>query len=310
MTTNGRLYEIRSGRHTAVVAGVAATLLSWRVDGVERLLTHAAEELGDSYQGKTIVPWPNRIDNGAYTFDGVRHQVPINEPDRRTALHGLLSWTEWSLVEHTEDRVVLSQEQRPQYGYPFQLSLRIEHQVDAEGVRITLHATNTGHTRAPFGAAHHPYLATAGLVELTLPAATYYPTDNRLLPIGKESVAGTALDFRTTRALGSAALDTAFTDLVRDEQGLAVARVADATGTTTELWMDGGYDYLQVYTDDYAPAARTPRSGITIEPMTCAPNAFNSGDGLIVLEPGQDWNGSWGYRSIASNSASAASASA
>lgn len=297
MRTHGHLYEISSGRHTVVVAGVAATLLSWRVDGVERLLTPGPDALGDSYQGKTIVPWPNRIDGGAYTFDGERHQVAVNEPERGTALHGLLSWTEWSVVEHEADRVVLEQVQRPQYGYPFELTFRSEHLVTADGVRVSLWASNTGDRRAPFGAAHHPYLAVTGEVQLTIPAATYYPVNERLLPIGKEPVAGTELDFRTGRALNGTALDTAFTDLLRGETGEAVARVAEEAGRISELWIGAGYDYLQVYTDDYAPG-RPARAGVTIEPMTCAPDAFNSGDGLIVLEPGQEWTGVWGYRAV------------
>ncbi|MBP2471544.1 aldose 1-epimerase [Crossiella equi] len=297
MTTNGRLYEITSGNQSAVVAGVAAALLSWRVNGAERLLTHAAEELGDSYMGKTIVPWPNRINGGRYTFDGATHQVPVNEPDRGTALHGLLAWTEWGLVSHATDVVVLEQVQRPQYGYPFELTFRAEYRISADGLAVRLTARNTGSARAPFGAAHHPYLATTGEVELTIPAEVYYPADERLLPTGKEPVEGTPQDFRTARALGTTALDTAYTDLVRDASGHAVARVVSTAGAT-ELWVDGGYSHLQVYTDDYAPAARLPRSGVTIEPMTCAPDAFNSGDGLIVLAPGAEWTGNWGYRAV------------
>jgi aldose 1-epimerase len=33
---------------------------------------------------------------------------------------------------------------------------------------------------------------------------------------------------------------------------------------------------------------------IAIEPMTCPADAFNTGTGLMVLEPGASWTGSWG----------------
>jgi aldose 1-epimerase len=49
-----------------------------------------------------------------------------------------------------------------------------------------------------------------------------------------------------------------------------------------------------VYTPDAIPDRPRRRRSIAIEPMSCAPNAFRSGDGLIVLQPGESWSGSWG----------------
>jgi aldose 1-epimerase len=59
--------------------------------------------------------------------------------------------------------------------------------------------------------------------------------------------------------------------------------------------MDDGYGYIQVYTDD-GPTGHPPRSGLTVEPVSCAPNAFNTGDGLTVIAPGESWRGAWGLR--------------
>jgi len=60
------------------------------------------------------------------------------------------------------------------------------------------------------------------------------------------------------------------------------------------LWMEAIYRFLMVYTADAIPQASRRRRSLAIEPMTCAPNAFRSGDGLIVLQPGESWTGSWG----------------
>jgi aldose 1-epimerase len=49
-----------------------------------------------------------------------------------------------------------------------------------------------------------------------------------------------------------------------------------------------------VFTADGIPDTARRRRSVAIEPMTCAPNAFRSGDGLIVLQPGDSWSGSWG----------------
>ncbi|MEV0082753.1 aldose 1-epimerase family protein [Saccharopolyspora sp. NPDC050642] len=299
-TANGRLYEIRSGRQRAVIAGVSATLLSWQVDGVEMLLTHPADDVGEGYQGKTILPWPNRIDHGRYTFGGEELQVPINEPERDTALHGLMSFVEWQPVRHRADGVVLEYVLPPDYGYPFRLAFRIEYEVDAAGVRSTLSAKNIGDTAAPFGTANHTYLGAGGDriddIVFELPADTYYVVDDRLIPTGTAPVEGTDYDFRSSRPIGATEMDTAFTGLSRGADGGAVVRFARPDGVTAELWVDRTHGYLQVYTDDSPATDRPGRAGITVEPMTCAPNAFVTGDGLITLRPGATHRGTWGYR--------------
>lgn len=301
-SANGRLYEIRSGRQRVVVAGVAATLLSWRVGGTEMLLTHPADEMGEGYQGKVVLPWPNRIDHGRYSFGGRQLQVPINEPERDAALHGLMSFVEWEPVHHERDRVVLRHVLHPHYGYPFSLAFEIEYAVTPGGLRSTLTARNVGDTDAPFGTATHPYVAaSAGTIDsmrLRVPARTYYRTNDRLIPVGTAPVEGTEYDFRTQSRVGSTVMDTAFTDLVREDDGTAVVRFGRPGGEDVELWVDGTHDYLQVYTDDAPKGDRPARGGITVEPMTCPPNAFVTGEGVIVLRPGQEHRGSWGYRVV------------
>ena len=47
-----------------------------------------------------------------------------------------------------------------------------------------------------------------------------------------------------------------------------------------------------VFTGD--PLLDVARRSAAVEPMTCAPNAFRSGDGLIVLEPGDTHVATWG----------------
>ncbi|WP_199432355.1 aldose 1-epimerase family protein [Qaidamihabitans albus] len=302
MTASGTLYEIGSGAQRVTIAGVAATLLSWRVDGTELLLTHAADEVGDSYQGKTILPWPNRVAAGRYTFDGAEYQLAITEPARGAALHGLMNWVEWEPVEHTGTRVRLRYVLHPQYGFPFLLHFQLTYTATPDGVSCTLEATNAGTRPAPFGAAYHPYLRLAERADdvvLDLPAASYYRTGEDLIPLGKEPVDGGLFDFRGGREVSGAVLDTAFTDLAVDADGTARVHLGAPAGRTVELWADHTHRYLQVYTDDAPGSGRPARAGITVEPMTCAPNALNTGDGLRVLAPGESHVEHWGMRSPA-----------
>ena len=126
-------------------------------------------------------------------------------------------------------------------------------------------------------AEHALYLA-AGTRILTDPA--------RQLPTGTEPVGGTPCDFRNGRLLGGLQVDHALTGLAHDESGRAWARLARPDGYTAELWVDQSYPVIEIYTGDTAPPGRR-RRGLGTEPMTCPPNALQTGESVIRLEPGQ-----------------------
>jgi aldose 1-epimerase len=112
--------------------------------------------------------------------------------------------------------------------------------------------------------------------------------DARGLPTGSRSVEGGAYDFRSAKEIGGVRLDHCFTDVVRERDGRARVRL----GNGTSLWADESYGYFMVFTGDGLPDV--DRRSIAVEPMTCAPNAFRSGEGLIRLEPSETHVGVWG----------------
>lgn len=186
-----------------------------------------------------------------------------------------------------------------QPGYPFSLALKIEYSLSAAGLRIRTEATNIGTGPAPYGSGAHPYLAVGSdrvdAATLTVPARTVLEANERGIPVGAAPVADTELDFRDARAIGETKLDHAFTDLERGDDGLARVELTSA-GKQTALWVDESYPYLMVFTGDSLPAGG--RRSLAAEPMTCAPNAFRSGDGLIRLEPEQTHIGTWGIEPV------------
>jgi aldose 1-epimerase len=247
-------------------------------------------ELCPSGRGQLLVPWPNRIADGRYEFDGRRHQLPLDEPERGNAIHGLVRWSEWTVAECAPDRVALELLLRPRPGYPFTLALRVEHALSADGLAVGIEATNVGSEPCPYGAGAHPYLALgsgADGAELCLPASTVLEADDCGIPVGRRAVSQNGLDFRQAKPLTGICLDHCFTELDRDADGRARITV---DGTT--LWADEAYPYVMAFTGDELPDVA--RRSIAIEPMTCAPNAFRSGDGLIRLEPGERHSGAWG----------------
>ena len=298
----GRQYELAHGRQRATVTEVGATLRSWQLDGSELLDTFGLDAPGDAYRGKVLMPWPNRLRDGRYEFAGRDHATALTEPERANAMHGLVTWVNWRLSEKTASSVTLAYRLHAQPGYPFVLDLAVHYELTADGLEVTLRAANPGSTAAPFGTGLHPYLDLAGVraddAQLRVPARSWLPVDEQLIPTGQiRRVDGTEYDFRGMRRIGEAQVDTCFTDVERDSDGLARVVLLLAAGARRReltVWMDRSYSHIQVYTGDEDPDPDRRRRSIAVEPMTCAPDAFNSGAGLLVLEPGEEFSGRCG----------------
>jgi aldose 1-epimerase len=301
----GEQYPISGGRYRAVVTEGGAILRRLEYDGRPLVDGFGEDEMPRKCHGQVLSPWPNRIRDGAYTFDGRPQQLALTEPALHNASHGLVRWAPWNLEEHTEHSVVLTHRVIAQTGYPWALDLHLVYDVSADGLTATLTATNLASSRAPYAAGAHPYLVVGdeGIdgLELTLPAATRLLTDDRMLPAGREPVEGTDYDFRVARPLRSTVFDHAFTDLSRGPAGGVTVLLRDpASGRGVALWADHHHPWLQVYSlDDGTPTARR---SLAVEPMTAPPDAFNSGDDLLVLAPsGEDGDTvsiAWGIRAL------------
>jgi len=192
----------------------------------------------------------------------------------------------------------------PMHGYPHILDLTASYRLDDDGLGVEVAARNAGPTAAPYGIGAHPYLTLgrgAGSVDesvLELPADTWIPVDDRMIPTGREQVDGTPYDFRKPRPIGDTRLDTAYTGLTRDPDGRARVRLTDGRGERgVELWVGEGIDWLQLYSADGLPGAHH-RAGVAVEPMSCPPNAFATGEDVLRLEPGERIAHRWGLRAL------------
>lgn len=298
MALSGQQFPIAAGDHAVTVVEVGAALRTYTHRDVDVTVPFSADVLAPKCCGAVLVPWPNRLRGGSYTFEGVSMQLALTEPAKGNAIHGLGRWARWTPVLHEPSRVTLALDIVPQVGYPFEVRVEVTYTVDAElGLAVSTSAHNHGAGRAPFGAGFHPYLSAHGgaLDELTvrIPARQRLLADDAGVPIGVESVAGTAYDLRRGRRLKTLRLDDGFTDLVL-EQGRGHAEVRHGR-FGAHLWFDQAFRYLQVFTN---PDLGDSVPGVAVEPMSCAADAFNSTAGLIVLAPGDTWGGSWGIRPL------------
>jgi galactose mutarotase-like enzyme len=296
----GQQWRIGHGRQQLVVCEVGATLRSYTAGDTPVLDGFGPDEWSHSGRGQVLAPWPNRLADGRYEFNGVRAQAALDEPERRNAIHGLVRWLPWTLQTRHQNQVSLRLQLHPSPGYPFSLLLEIEYHVGRDGLTVTTKAQSMEDGPVPFGLGFHPYLTagpeTVDGAILQVPARHTLDVDDRGLPTGALTpVEGTDRDFTTARFVGPVVLDTAYTTLDRDAAGLARAGL-DAPGGATgaELWVDRGFPYLMVYTGDTLPEVPRRRRAVALEPMTCPPNALRTGKDVIALEPGQEWSARWG----------------
>jgi aldose 1-epimerase len=290
MLPSGRQVELGAGDGRATIVEVGGGLRTYTVGGVDVLDGYAADAMCGAGRGQVLIPWPNRIEDGEYEFDGRASRLPLSEAEKSNAIHGLVRWSNWEVAEDGPGRAVAEHVLHPQPGYPHTLALRIGYSLSEEGLRVETTATNAGSEPCPYGAGQHPYLTVGAAidgVELHVPARTVILADERSLPLAAVPVEGTGLDFRAPRPVGATVLDHAFTDLERDGDGLARIVLGNLT-----LWCDAAYGYVMVFSGDGIPDLA--RRSLAVEPMTCPANAFRTGEGLIRLEPGESFTSVWG----------------
>ena len=295
-------YEIEAGDYRATVTELGAGLRELLFRDQPVIAGYPPDELPPAGAGQLLTPWPNRIDGGRYVFNGAELQLALTEPAHANAIHGLTRWMAWTAVSHDTGSVLLRSAPHGQQGYPFCLQIDAGYRLDpGTGLHVAVTVRNRGGRAAPYGTGSHPYLTVrTPLVdecELTLPAARWLPMDDRGIPSGPSAtVEGTPYDFRQPRPIGATRLDHALTGLARDDDGRAWAYLA-AHGTRVGLWADRGYRWLQVFTGDPLGPDRR-RKAVAVEPMTCPPNAFVTGDDLLVLQPGETVTHTWGIQAF------------
>lgn len=296
---SGEQFTLASGRYRATIAAVGATLRSLECEDRALVVPFEADEVRPQSRGALLAPWPNRIADGRYTFDGTSHQLALSEPARRNAIHGLVGWLSFAATTHTPDRLELSTHITAQPGYPFQVRVTVEFVLDAHGLTQSVTGTNLGVDPAPWGVGFHPYLVAdgtpAGRAEanpingwtLSLPAqAMLRASEDRLLPLGIESLdAHPAHDFRAGRPIGATRFDHAFTGL-GDADGETRIELRAPSGIGVGMAWGSELPWVQVYSSDGVAGSPTHRHGLAVEPMTCPPDAFNSGTDLVTLRPG------------------------
>jgi aldose 1-epimerase len=283
-----------------IAAGDARLVVDLRGGGMRRLVVgewdvldgYPAGAVAGGSRGVVLLPWPNRVRDGRWTWEGRNLQLDIRSREQPNALHGLVATQQWSVLDDAPAAVSVGTVLEPHTGYPFRLAAAVDYALTPAGLTVTVRVRNLGAHDAPFGAGMHPYLHVGatqdggiGGADLTVGARTELVTDGGLPTGERRRFHG------DVGRIAHRAFDTPLTDLERDDAGWARVRLRGPAGEL-EFAVDEQWPWLQIYTGDQFPEGQRRRS-LAVEPMTAPPNALADQLDLVVLEPGGEWSGTW-----------------
>lgn len=253
-------------------------------------------------QGDVLIPFPGRIGNGRYSFEGQTFQLECNDKEGPNAIHGFVRSMPWDIQDHSSNRVVMSvkldaETYRPR-GYPFPLNITVTYELNAVGLSCAFTVKNIGDRTAPVGIGFHPYFTVGTNIideaETQIPGTGFLEFNERLVPTGTiYPVSDTPWDYRRFRPIARQRFNHCYVNLERDAEGIATAALRHIpSNRTITITMDSAFSAVVVYTGD--AIADAPRAALAIEPMTCASDAFNHPEwGLTRLAPGDTFSGCW-----------------
>lgn len=288
----------------ATVDSLGGTLRQLSCNGVELIQTWPGSGPGPYCAGITMSPWGNRLADGMWNHEGETLQVPINEPAKNNANHGLLIDTVYEVSNQTDDAITLTATIDAPTGYPFKVETSISYRLTEDGLVVTHSAINRSNEPAPYSVGAHPYFTISGTdtgdLILQSSAAMVSTYDEQQIPNGSAPTVGTRFDLRAGVAVRDSVIDHHFFELPRDEQGMAHTFLSSPSASI-DVWQDEMFGDLVIFTPDFYPTPEGLIHAIAIEPMSAPPNALNSKQRLHWLSAGEEFVAQWGVKFITKN---------
>jgi aldose 1-epimerase len=282
-----------NGTEISLLPGFGATLHAFTVhdrDGSAvniidsyRNLAEVKTEMGRSFKGPKLSPFPCRISEGKYSFGNKEYHFRHLFPDG-TAIHGLLYDKPFTIQEMTagDSSGALYLEyvyKKDDEGYPFDYNCEVRYILHPDNeLEVVTTVTNLDTTVIPMADGWHPYFQLGGKIDgwqLQFHSAAIVEFNDHLIPTGGLLQYNV---FQTARPVGDTFLDNCFT-LKPGIVSAACEIYNPANGLKISFFPDAGYPYLQIYT----PPSRT---SIAVENLSGAPDCFSNKMGLLLLSPG------------------------
>jgi aldose 1-epimerase len=296
-TFEKHVFSNDNGDAFAVVPQFGACLLDLQFKGVSVLDGYATPaELIENKWSKNIIllPYPNRLRDGRYTHEGKTYQFDLTSPDTQNSIHGFgkdapMRVEEVWVEKNGAGLTCVWHYDGHQAAYPFPFEAKVMMLLSQRMLTVNMSFRNTSTETIPVGLGWHPYFKMSEKSDdssLQMPDCQLISIDDRMLPTGEK----TNFDaFKTLRKINDSTLDNGFylTNQTRDAETI----LASAHGQLI-FWQETGpqkWNFLQVFTPPH-------RQSVAIEPMTCNIDAFNNGDGLVMLKPSETLGGAFGVR--------------
>lgn len=261
-----------AGFSCKVFPNLGGSIQELKVEGIAIIKSISLDESGldnyrTTYPSAILFPFPNRVAQGKYSFNGEQFQLSINEPGFNNAIHGLVSDKRFTVEEVDNRSISMRYMHDSSHGFPFPYKFVITYSFSEKGLTLGFEATNLGTQSFPFGMGWHPYfeLTNYDQCSVDFSAEKKYVNNDKMVPLDSEIYSEECID------LTKVELDSAYK--------LRNGRIV-LNSPHYQLQMEVPEDcYLQLYT----PKSRTT---LAIEPMTCIADAFNNRVGLRELSSG------------------------
>jgi aldose 1-epimerase len=303
------LSDLRAGTEAILVPSLGFPCIAFRVT-VDGGHWHALSEPPDAesfaarvgrYGVPLMYPWPNRIRDASFTFDGRAYAVPIGGRGPH-AIHGLTRERAWTVDASGTDengafcRAQVTTGESPDDVWPFQSSLSVEYRLHGRTLGIRAVAATRGSSPMPMGFGIHPWFdvpfgsaSTRDAMEIRANAGAYWELDETLCTTGAVRPVSEGIDLRDWSPIAGRFIDDVYTRLHFDDDWFT-AEVRDPTnGRSIAVRSDAAFREHVVFAPLHSDV-------VCLEPYTCTTDAFNLtarglDAGTIVLAPGQTWSG-------------------
>jgi aldose 1-epimerase len=254
-----------------------------------------------------LFPFPNRVRDGRFSWDGRDYQVPRNDHEHVNAIHGFVFDRPWRVVDRgaDPDGAWVTGEFRgsadaPELTacWPADFRLRVTHRLRAARLEIAAEVHNPDSRRLPFGLGYHPYfrmplVPNSNASDCTVQAHAREVWElQSYLPTGERRPAGSPLDLSAPRPFPELRLDDVYTGLESAPSAGGLRVMGELRqppyGVEVRVLAEPAFRELVLYTPPH-------RQAICLEPYTCTTDAVNLGNrgidaGWRTLAPGESWS--------------------
>lgn len=246
------------------------------------------ENITNGFKSAKLAPFPCRMNLGEYLFQEKKYKIEKHYIPPH-AIHGIIYDGVFEVIATHADEQNASVGLKYNYrgtdkGYPFAFELLVNWKLEKDN-KLTVKTTVFHHNAhpIPYADGWHPYFTVGSGIDastLQFSTDTMLEFDETLLPTGKK--------INDPRFVNGASMNGIFLDNCFELKGEHPFCTLSNDTLQLTIQPDAAYPYLQIYTPPH-------RNSIAIENLSGAPDCFNNGIGLTLLQPEKHYSFSTSY---------------